>query len=506
MGEPPLSDIHPMKVLFLIPKHSPPKLEGNFSTTFKDFVASCLRKDPRERPSAKELLKHAFLRKARKPAYLTELIERHERWQARQGRSSDEDESEGDEEHGQYAGSDEEDLWDFGTVRPANGRAGGLKVMNDAAANARNSPKDLLDNLQLNTDTSNGSASEATVKPSTLAPINILIPSTSPLASPSKLAAQVPLPPSPSKPFPASPSRIEKKPVPLPQSPSPIRRSQDGYLQPSITNDMASLNLGGVTQPTQIMNRTSQSSQPLLPSVIQPGPFLPQHFPERLSSEAGPYPYTQQTSRPLIHDFANRKPLPQQAHPLPPPNQQLFSTPTSPSRPPSITQQPLPPIEKFPAFQPQPSEPRSSTDSSNSTTSTLPPPPQPAEMTALTGVILPALQAAVHRRAYTLNALHANNSHARSSFDGASSSSSSSSSKASEPSKKPSDLLRKQVQAQESIKKLTQKVARLFREIEQWDGYAPVRMGGEVGGFLEGWLEEVLVRVEGVDEEDDQEG
>ena len=45
-GEPPYSDLHPMRVLLQIPKNPPPQLTENYSRPFREFVEACLQKNP----------------------------------------------------------------------------------------------------------------------------------------------------------------------------------------------------------------------------------------------------------------------------------------------------------------------------------------------------------------------------------------------------------------------------------------------------------------------------
>uniref|UniRef100_A0AAQ4RZK3 Protein kinase domain-containing protein n=2 Tax=Gasterosteus aculeatus aculeatus TaxID=481459 RepID=A0AAQ4RZK3_GASAC len=126
-GEPPNSDMHPMRVLFHIPKSPPPTLSGDFSKSFKEFTEACLNKDPTFRPTAKELLKHKFIVKhCKKTSYLSELIDRYRRWKEEGHSGSSSDDSDGESSNKENSDSPE---WSFTTVRkkkPAEGR----KVLN----------------------------------------------------------------------------------------------------------------------------------------------------------------------------------------------------------------------------------------------------------------------------------------------------------------------------------------------------------------------------------------
>ncbi|KAG0737447.1 hypothetical protein G6F23_010338 [Rhizopus arrhizus] len=110
-GEPPYAKMHPMKVLFHIPKNDPPQLNPPHSKAFREFVSLCLQSSPANRPTAKELLKHKFIKSSKKVAYLTELIEGHERWININGRDNESSDEENQVE------ADDGDGWDFGTIK-----------------------------------------------------------------------------------------------------------------------------------------------------------------------------------------------------------------------------------------------------------------------------------------------------------------------------------------------------------------------------------------------------
>ncbi|KAL1915312.1 uncharacterized protein VTP21DRAFT_6770 [Calcarisporiella thermophila] len=75
-GEPPYLQEIPLRALYLIATNGTPKLQnpGALSATFNDFFHRCLEVEVDRRPTADELLKHPFLRRADPATSLAPLI------------------------------------------------------------------------------------------------------------------------------------------------------------------------------------------------------------------------------------------------------------------------------------------------------------------------------------------------------------------------------------------------------------------------------------------------
>ncbi|XP_026323937.1 serine/threonine-protein kinase 26-like [Hyposmocoma kahamanoa] len=139
-GEPPNSELHPMRVLFLIPKNNPPQLTGSYSKPFKEFVEACLNKDPENRPTAKELLKFQFIRKAKKNSYLMDLIDRYKKWKAQRSEESETESENSDSEECSRGDGEADEPW----IMTVRGTAGARAVapLPPAPALAAHTPLD----------------------------------------------------------------------------------------------------------------------------------------------------------------------------------------------------------------------------------------------------------------------------------------------------------------------------------------------------------------------------
>ena len=521
-GEPPYADIHPMKVLFLIPKNPPPRLEGNFTKAFKDFIEACLQRDPKERPTARELLKHTFIRRAKKTSYLTELIERYSRWSATH-KGGDDDDDEGALENDRHTAERQhvnEDMWDFGTVRLVGDRGGvvyrpGLNAMDESATNARagRSGESADDYGEARREAGRSSPTKSvfdrdrdTVKaasqPGTARQTS---PQRKPVpgmgsGSPSKVGGGPPLAGSPSKlqqtqtRDPETPRASALKPMP-PLPGGGHSPDYDRILQEQLQRDMGLMNLAPaiVSNHNQYPLGSKMTSQQNLPGQQHPQPSPSKlgamKLPEIPPFRGGPSAVQQQQQQqppPPMPKF-NQPPLPTVVHP---PQQQ--QQPTRQQQP-SIQRQPAPANLSMNSLSnaqlpPPPPSHSSSTNStpeppgssylapgaSNSNPLSFPS-PAPAspngELAALNDVIFPALEEALKRRQIRLQQLHR--------AGGAASEA-----------------------AHEKIRKLVYKLAHVCKEIDHFDKAEPVGMGKDVGTFLEGLLEEILVRVEPLDEEE----
>lgn len=83
-GEPPYVDVPPMKALYLIIQDGLPPIKepSKWSPAFLDFIDNCLQKDKNKRPTASELLKHPFLKKACDIEIIPTLIDLAEKLEA----------------------------------------------------------------------------------------------------------------------------------------------------------------------------------------------------------------------------------------------------------------------------------------------------------------------------------------------------------------------------------------------------------------------------------------
>jgi serine/threonine-protein kinase 24/25/MST4 len=463
-GDPPYADIHPMKVLFLIPKNPPPTLSGDFTKPFKQFVELCLRRDPKERPSAKELLEHPFVKRAKRTTYLTELIERAERWQiTHRGQDDDEDGYDGyDAEPDQTfhdRSQEKEDLWDFGTVRPVGkGPAPPLRPMKDSDTNSRINETEEWD-LCDETPGNNPTARPQPQAPTTATNLALNV-------SPTK----TPLPPSaPSSPLKQRPSQSALPPRKV-ISPKPSRHAEDNSPARGLNEQhaKAALNYAG--------NVDTPPAKPISPFSTQGIPAMPPAFSpqEQYRTPSGqivrkPAPLSRTSADPLGPQPQPKSPrlfqagLPRQTDPLQ--NTKPVSGLKSKRAPTNME-------ERTFATRSTPPTPTSDNQSPR-------PLPEAERATACGSVILPALRAAMDRRRSHLVRL--------------------------EPGRNPNDppataeeekLFDRSVRIHRGMEQVAEDIARSFSNLHRWDMEGPVDMGGGVDAVLDAFLEEILVRLQ----------
>eukprot|EP00164_Ancoracysta_twista_P002618 GFYU01003484.1.p1 GENE.GFYU01003484.1~~GFYU01003484.1.p1 ORF type:complete len:722 (-),score=174.42 GFYU01003484.1:127-2169(-) len=199
MGEmaPPLSKVHPMRVLFMIPRDPPPKLtdRSKWSMTFHDFTAACLVKDLKQRKTATEMLKHKFITTAGSTSLLVEPVMSAKETLANQQRNQDvfshlDFDTYDSDYDSDDADDDDDDASQFGTVQSIRAISEASTPAPKPAAQHRPSFLDKVRGV-FTTDSGNNSGGSASNSPATRSP---KAPTTKPVVPPLNTGATPPTP------------------------------------------------------------------------------------------------------------------------------------------------------------------------------------------------------------------------------------------------------------------------------------------------------------------------
>jgi serine/threonine-protein kinase 24/25/MST4 len=376
-----------------------------------------------------------------------------------------------------------EDLWDFGTVRPA-GRANGpaLQPMRDSDTNSRGQETeewDLQDDIKQPVAPPMSRTQQSHGTPSASSKVN-----PPPIADPFSRSSTATLPP-----LPLSPSKPAAQPIPsaahharqistpnTPQKKSPTRQN-DHYAKTAL--EFASNGAGSSPKPTPTQLPVINSAQPTnnLPSEQ---PRTPGHISRKIPPSQRPLPdlkvnVNATPPRPNPHSAHQHQPTasPTSAAPSPglksklaagrqDPRLRTGSRPQTPTRPPGSSSHPTPNTDR-----------------------NLPPARQtPAEIeraTAYGSVLLPALRTAMNRRGRHL----ARHDPARNYGQGQR-----------DPTREEDQDWERRVQIHTEMEGLANDISGLMTRLHQLDMTDPVPMGGGVDAVLDVFLEEILVRVQ----------